>query len=194
LTFGKKMKLITGLMLIGTIGALAADPSSKPHPDPTGKAKYAERYRIIVDLDGDGAADMLVSGGPDEFGTMGGPWTVYLNRDGDYKAKGEVWAHPLAIAFEPDQARISSDPGTHRFARVWVYLKASGSAGSFGYYRVGKDSVDKMTSIEIYPGDGGTDLGRAVYEATFKQSPIPFKIQRSTTAEDGTVTWHESKH
>ena len=187
------MKTIAGLLLIGSLSALAGDPSLKPQPDPTGKAKYAERYRIIVDLDGDGMDDMLLSGSLDEFGTMGGPWAVHLNQDGDYKRIGEVWAHPLAIAFEPDQSRIHTDPKTHRFARVWVYLKASGRAGSFGYFRVGKDSVDEMASIEIYPGDGGTDIGRAVYEAAFKKSPIPFKIQRSTTADDGAVTWNESK-
>ena len=187
------MKTIAALLLISSFTALAGDPSLKAQPDPTGNAKYAERYRIIVDLDGDGANDMLLSGSPDEFGTMGGPWGVHLNRDGDYKRIGEVWAHPMAISFEPDQARFHNDPKTHRFARVWVYLKASGSAGSFGYFRVGKDSVDEMASIEIYPGDGGTDIGRAVYEAAFKKSPIPFKIQRSTTAEDGTVTWNEDK-
>lgn len=187
------MKTIAALLFIGSFTALAGDPSLKAQPDPTGKAKYAERYRIIVDLDGDGANDMLLSGSPDEFGTMGGPWGVHLNRDGDYKRIGEVWAHLMAISFEPDQARIHTDPKTHRFARVWVYLKAGGSAGSFGYFRVGKDSVDEMASIEIYPGDGGTDIGRAVYEAAFKKSPIPFKIQGSTTAEDGTVTWNEDK-
>ena len=50
-----------------------------------------------------------------------------------------------------------------------------------------------MISIEIYPGDGGTDIGRAVYEAAFKKSPIPFKIQGSTTARDGTVSWNEDE-
>ena len=128
------MKTIAALLFIGSIPMLAADPSLKAKPDPTGKVKYVERSRIIVDLDGDGTNDMLLSGGPEEFGTMGGPWAVYLNRDGDYKRIGEVWAHPRAVAFEPDQARIQTDPKSHRFARVWVYLKASGSAGSFGYF------------------------------------------------------------
>lgn len=187
------MKPITGLVLLSTISALADDPSLKPHPDPTGKVKYSERYQILVDLDGDGADDILLSGGPEEFGTMGGPWSVHLNREGDFAAIGEVWAHPKAIAIEADQARIHTDPKSHRFAHIWVYLKASSSAGSFGNYRIARDSVDKMQSIEIYPGDGGTELGRAIYDATFKQSPVPFKIQRSTTGDDGKVTWTESK-
>ena len=70
---------------------------------------------------------------------------------------------------------------------------ASGSAGSFGYFRVGTDSVDEMVCIETCPDDGGTGIGRAVYEAAFKKSPIPFKIQGSTTVEDGTVTWNKDK-
>ncbi len=187
------MKLIASLWIFSSFYAVAGDPSLVPHPDPTGKAKYAERSRIITDLDGDGVNDMLLSGSRDEFGTMGGPWRVHLNRNGDYVAIGEIWAHPMAIAIEPDQARIHTDPKTRRVARIWVYLKASGSAGSFGYYRVGAESVDEMKALEIYPGDGGTVTGNAIYDATFKKSPIPFTIQRSTTGDDGKVTWPESK-
>ena len=187
------MKIIAALLILGSLSARGADPSSKPQLDPTEKAKYAERQRFLVDLDGDGVEDMLLSGSPDEFGTMGGPWAVYLKRGEDYKSVGEVWAHPMAIAFEPAQTRFHTDPKTHRFARVWVYLKSSGSAGSFGYYCVGKDSIDEMASLEIYPGDGGTAVGNAIYEATFKKSPIPYRMQTSKTGEDGTVTWPETK-
>lgn len=187
------MKLIASFLLLATLRAIADDPSLKPHPDPTGKAKYSERYRILVDIDGDGTDDMLLSGGPEDSGTMGCSWTVHLNRDGGYAAIGNIWAHPMAIAFEPDQDRISKDPNTLRFARIWVYLKSSGSNGALGYYRVAGGSVDEMKSIEIYPGDGGTDLGRAIYEATFKKSPIPYRVQQSTTGENGLVTWADSK-
>ncbi|WP_411846883.1 hypothetical protein AAFN60_05075 [Roseibacillus persicicus] len=178
-------------LLLGSLLSCAADPSLKPLSDVTGQSKYSERYRIIVDLDSDGVDDMLLSGSPIEFGAMGGPWTVHLNREGDFKPIGEIWAHPKAISFEPDQARLLSDAKEHRFARVWVYLKSSGSEGSFGYFRIGKSSVDEMASLEIYPGDGGTEVGRSLYEAAFKKSPIPFQIQRSTTTEDGVVTWKE---
>lgn len=184
------MKLIALFSIIVSCHASAGDPSLKALEDPTERVKYAERYRILVDLDGDGINDMLLSGSPDEFGTMGGPWNVYLNREGDYIEVGEIWAHPMAIAFEPDQGRIHNDPKLHRFARIWVYLKSSGSAGTLGYYRVGRESVDKMSGIEIHPGDGGTTLGNALYEATFKNSVIPFTMQHSKTDEDGNVTWN----
>ncbi len=134
---------------------------------------------------------MLLSGGPDEFGRSGGRWTVYLNRKGDFVAVEDVWAHPMAIAFEPDQARINNAPKERRYARIWVYLRLSGNAGNHGYYRVGEDTVDEMASIVIHPGDGGTPLGNAISKATFKESPIPFTMQRSTTDQDGKITWNE---
>lgn len=172
---------------------MAGDPSLKAFEDPTERAKYAERYRVLVDLDGDGVKDMLLSGSPDEFGTMGGPWAVYLNRKGDFFEVGEIWAHTMAIAFEADQARISNDPKTLRHARIWVYLKSSGSNGSLGYYTVGEKSVDEMGGVTIYPGDGGTPLGNALYKAVFKNSEIPYTMQISKTADDGKVTWNEIK-
>ena len=186
------MKIVFLLLILTSLHLSAEDPSLKALPDPTGKAKYAERQRILADLDGDGHNDMLLSGSPDEFGTMGGPWSVYLSRKGEYVRIGEVWAHAMAIAIEPDQARNHKDLKTRRFARIWVYLKASGSAGTFGYHRVGEDSVDEIKSIEIYPGDGGTVVGNSIYKATFKQSPIPFTVQRSATQDDGTVKWPDT--
>jgi hypothetical protein len=187
------MKLIPHLLILISLQAPAADPSLQPLPDPTGKKKHVERSRILTDLDGDGVDDLLLSGGPETFGSMGGPWTVHFSRKGEYVQIGEIVAHPLAIAIEPDQARHQKDLKLRRHARIWVYLKSSGSAGSYGYYRVGEDSVDEMQSIEIHPGDGGTALGNAIYNATFKNSPIPFTVQRSKTAEDGKVTWSDSE-
>lgn len=165
------------------------DPSLVACDDPTERALYVERYRILVDLDGDGVDDMLLSGSPDEFGRASGPWAVYLNRAGDFAEVGEIWAHPMAIAFEPDHARIHNNPKERWFARIWVYMRLSGRAGVLGYYRVGADTVGEMVGSEIYPGDGGTAMGNAQYEATFKNSTIPFTMQLSTTGEDGKVTW-----
>ncbi len=172
---------------------MAGDPSLKALEDPTERVKYAERYRILVDLDGDGANDMLLSCSPDEFGKAGGSWAVYLNRKNIFVEVGEVFAHTMAISFEPDQARINNDPKIHRFARIWVYHRFSGSSGFLGYYEVGKESVEELGGIEIYPGDGGTALGNALYKATFDNSVIPFTLQYSKTDEDGKVSWNEIK-
>lgn len=187
------MKLIPHLLIFASLHAAAADPSLEPHPDPTGQKKYGERFRILTDLDGDGVDDLLLSGGPEAFGKMGGPWEVRLSRKGEYVRIGEITAHPLAIAIEPDQARHQKDLKLRRYARIWAYLRSSGSAGRYGYYRVGEHSVDEIQAIEIHPGDGGTALGNAIYDATFKNSPIPFTVQRSQTTEDGKVTWSDSE-
>ncbi len=190
-----KMKPLACLLLSAALLSAAEDPSLvalRDHRDGVAP-KFSERMRILADLDGDGVEDMLLSGGPEASGKMGLAWTVYLKRDGDFRAIGGVWAHPMAIAIEPDQDRDQADAKVRRFARIWVYLRSSGRNGSYGYYRLGNESVDELKAIEIYPGDGGTDLGRSIYEATFKKSPIPFKIQRSSTGEDGKVTWAESK-
>ena len=190
------MKPLACLLLSSTLLSAGDDASIIPllrNQFDEADSKYSERLRILTDLDGDGVEDMLLSGGPETSGTMGRGWTVYLNRSKDFRRIGEVTAHPMALAIEPDQDRAQIDARVRQFARIWVYLKSTGRNGSFGYFRVGDDSVDEIKSIEIYPGDGGTDLGRAIYEATFTKSPIPFKIQQSTTNDDGKVTWTESK-
>jgi hypothetical protein len=188
------MKLLP-FLLLSLLPALAADPSMIAHPNSiegTGQT-YSERLRILTDLDGDGVEDLLLSGDSASSGKMGRVWSVYLKRKGEYAQVGEIWAHPKAIAIEQDQDRIRSDPKARRHARIWVYLRGSGRNGSFGYYRVGDQGVDELKSVEIYPGDGGTELGNAIYEATFKRSPVPFKIQHSTTSATGEVSWADTK-
>jgi hypothetical protein len=75
------------------------------------------------------------------------------------------------------------------YARIWVYLKSSGSAGRLGYYRVGPSSIAKSEFLEIYPGDGGSPLGNALYQAVLQRSPIPYRLERSHTDPQGRVTW-----
>ena len=186
------MKTLACIFLCLGCHLVGADPSLNPSPDPTGKKKFAERMRILADLDGDGSLDLLLSGTPDTFGEMGGAWTVYLRRGRDYVRSGEIWAHPKAISIEPDQGRALKDHVKRRHARIWVYLRGSGQAGSFGYYRIGECTVDALEKLEIYPGDGGTELGRAMYEATFAKSPIAYVMERSVTNEaSGKVAWEK---
>lgn len=165
------------------------DPTLKPKMSLSDDGTYVERSRMIIDLDGDGVNDVLLSGGPEEFGAMGGPWTVLLRRENGFKKVGEIFAHPAAISFEQDQSRISGDSETLRYTRIWVYLKSSGRAGAFGYFRVGEVTVDELQKLEIYPGDGGTTLGNAIYQAAFRESPIPFRVERSKTSAAAKVTW-----
>ena len=145
------MKLIPHLLILATLHAAAADPSLQPQPDPTGQKKYAERFRILTDLDGDGIDDLLLSGGPESFGSMGGPWEVHLSRKGEYVRIGEITAHPLAVAIEPDQARLQKDLKLRRHARIWAYLKSSGSLAYYGGPRKWHElRVAAQSSMEPY--------------------------------------------
>lgn len=171
--------------------SLAQDPSTLPicEREDAGSQVYSERYRIVADLDGDGANDLILSAAVETLGKMGGPWTVYLSREGKFNPVGTITAHPKAISLEPDQDRNRRDPNEVRYARIWVYLRDNGPSGGLGYYRVGEKTVKENKGLIIYPGDGGSDLGREIYTAVFKTSPIKFNLERSRTTPKGEVTW-----
>lgn len=149
--------------------------------------------RFQVDLDGDGKLDQLVAGPAYSFGTMGGTWSVLLNRDGKMVKIGSITAHPKAIAVEPDHDRNLKDPAKRVYARIWVYLRGDGRSGNLGYYRVGEKSVGELKSIEIYPGDGGTDLGRSVYSAVMEHTSVPLKLERCKTDAAGKEVWETAE-
>ncbi len=130
------------------LSVIAAEPD--PSPD--------EYLEINADIDGDGIADRLVSEPIRDFGTAGGRWHVFIGKkEVGLTAIGEIFAHPLALRSEKLFDSV----------RLWVYLKDSGSAGSLGFYPLKDGRIGDLRSIEISPGDGGSDLGRAIYDAAF---------------------------
>lgn len=183
------------LLLLYSIGGtlLAADPSLNPVLDPAGSGKFAERWRIRADLDGDGQEDMLLSGPVSEFGKSGGEWMVYVARRGEFQNLGTLTAHPRALSIEPDHARNHNSNEERAFCRIWVYLQGSADEGAFGYYRIGAKSIKRVIDLELYPGDGGTDLGRAVYAAVFEKSPIPYRLEHSETDKAGKIQWKQQE-
>jgi hypothetical protein len=183
------MKISSIIVILGSLSLFAEDPSLKAKPSEGGPEKFLERTKIIADIDADGHQDMLLTIAPNDGGKMGEIWAVYLSRNASYIKVGEICAHSMAISIEPDQAIINKDETTRRYARIWVYLRGSGSAGSLGYYRVGEKSIDELESIEIYPGDGGTKIGNSISKAIFTESIIPFRRQVSKTDDAGVVTW-----
>lgn len=173
--------------------AQAADPSLQAVrsvlESEDGTKSYGERWRVLADLDGDGVKDMILSTETGIFGNSGGHWTVYLNRDKDWQAVGNIHAHPRAISIEPDQNLTLKDSKSRSHARIWVYSRAGGGAGSLGYYRIGEKSVEDLQSVEIFPGDSGTNIGRRLYKAAFEESSIPMQLEFSETDETGKVRW-----
>lgn len=186
-------RLFLILLLIFARQLQAADPSDSPVRDSDKEGGYDERWRVIADLDGDGHSDMLLSEPLSTFGKMGGAWGVYLWRKGDFQWVGSVTAHPLAIAFERDRDRFQRDEKDLFYVRIWTYLRDSGSEGGLCYYRVGPHSVQRAEGLTIYPGDGGSDLGRAIYSAVMQHSDIPFRLERSQTDNKGNLTWKKQK-
>jgi len=183
--------VVLGMALWSISRLSGEDPSSLAAADASTGTGYAERWRVVVDLDGDGKDDLLLSEPAELFGTMGGEWEVYLFRDGDYRKVGALTAHPRALSFERDHDRTQRDAKDRYYARVWVYLRGGGSEGGLGYYRVGEQAVAGERGVTIYPGDGGTDLGRAVYDAVMGHSEIPFRLEYSATDARGRVVWSE---
>jgi hypothetical protein len=180
------MKPIFFVLAACSLPAIAADPSATPADDITGQHKYAERWRILVDLDQDGKDDMLL-GNPQTAGNSGMAWDVYLHRNNDFRRIGDLWAHPKAISFE----KVPGESHEGVLARVWVYVRGGAGTGRFGYHRLKEDAVEKLAAIGIYPDQGG--IGESIYKTTFEKSPISCKKEYSKTAEDGTVTWIAEK-
>lgn len=185
--------LLVAAFLAVAAPAKAQDPSTIALRQDSKLGTFAERYRIIADLDGDSRDDLILSEDIRDFGTAGGSWTVYLSRAAAFVKVGTIYAHQNAVSIESDHDAIQRLEKDRIYARIWVYGKSSGTEGSLSYYRVGPSSVFEGGRLTIYPGDGGSALGRAVMEAVFNHSEIPFRLEKSSTDEKGKVTWHPSQ-
>ena len=168
---------------------LPGNPSLKPAPSSLEKSTFAERWRVRADLDGDGDEDLILSAPTSTFGNGGGSWDVYLNTGKGYLRMGAISAHPRALTLEPDASRINRDPSKRFHARIWVYLRAGGGTGLFGYYRLGTAGIENHVTLEIYPDDSGTETSRRLYTSCFDRSSIPMALEHSITSEEGEVTW-----
>ncbi len=173
-----------------------------PVPDPSLKPvrrfddddePYDERWRILVDLDFDGRDDMLLSEGITGFGTAGGLFTIYRQMDGEYRKIGEVFLHPSVLQFE--DVRDYRDDEDFDGVRVWSFSHISGSMGRVEGLRIGNFGVSNPEAFMAYGSDGETTPGIAALNGVLhaRDHLIPFRLQRSSTTESGTVTWHDMK-
>src|SRR5688572_20249794 len=121
-------------------------------------APVNEYLEIEADIDGDGIRDRLVSEPIRDFGTAGGHWGILLGKkEGGFVSVGRIFAHPLALRVEK----------LFDSTRLWVYVRDSGSSGGLGFYVLKEGRISDLRMIDVSPGDGGTDLGRAVYDTVF---------------------------
>jgi hypothetical protein len=140
-----------------------------------------ERYRMLGDFNDDGIEDMALSCNINFFGNGGGEFTLYLrNNKKKYKKYGKFLAHPYgdAVAIEK----------WGKETRLWTYSHGGSGIGDLRYYVFGRESLSGPEGLRIHPGDGGTDMGNAIYDAVFKNSNAKIKVQRSVT-KDGKVQW-----
>ena len=84
-----------------------------------------------------------------------------------YKEIGEFFCHPSAVRLEHFQKET----------KIWFYFRSSSNSRSLGYYVLKNQKISKSKTIEINPGDSGTELGREIYKTIFtKDNLISSKI------------------
>ena len=79
-------------------------------------------------------------------------------------------------------------------SRIWTYSRCSGSEGLLGYYRIGERKISPFIGITVYPGDGGTEIGRRIVDDVFRTKPeMPYRLQHSVTSTNGVVRWVDDR-
>lgn len=180
----KKIFTLVAIVAIAGVPQFASgdgDPSSIPARGADGR--YTERYRFWADFDDDGVLDLALSVPLGMFGQAGGNFSIYLARsDGTYHTFGAVFLNPRAISIESVGEKLN----------LWTYSRSSGSEGQLGYFVFStkndvNPSVSDFVGVTVYPGDGGTELGRELYSTVFADK-YRVQVERSSTAT-GTPRW-----
>jgi len=163
-----------------TCAMLAQDMS--PVPALVGdQAIPGERYRIRTDVDGDGIPDLILSDPLRLFGNGGGGWEVFLGKPDDtFSSAGRISAQVGFI-------RVERKDET---SRMWVWFPGGAWVGALGYYEIRDGRIQPFASLTIYAGDGGTELGNAVFHAVFPEGFDAGLEISSTTGE--TVIWSKA--
>ncbi len=175
------MKKLTLLILLFIVCPLAFADSNDPSlmPLPKIEKMSGERYRILGDFNCDGIEDMALSVDISLFGNAGGDFDIYLRDNKDNLRKyASIFLHLKAIAIEKIGENV----------RLWAYRRSGGWIGDIGYYEVKAEGLSDYKSITIHPGDSGTEMGNAIYEAVFKNSAVEFRVEKSKTV-NGAVNW-----
>jgi len=156
-----------------------SDPSAEALPiENLGSIIRGERYRVLGDFNGDGKDDIALSE-PTPLGTGGGTFVLYLgDGKGKYRELGVFSGNVGAVAIEK----------RWKVNRIWTYSHCSGSEGEIGYWEITEKGISEYHHLTIFPGDAGTEMGRAIQSAVFDHSDVKLKIERSKT-RDGKVQW-----
>jgi hypothetical protein len=163
-------RTIMCLLLAFAFGAYADDKIQTreelfaPITDPalTSEREYAE-----LDLNGDGTNDLVLS--VDIGGTGGLVYNLYLGIGKDrFKKIDQFLAGIMAV---------ETHEGT---TRLWAYSHSSAASGTIRYcYFDHKGVFQKSQVLEIQTGDGGSEIGNAIYQAIFNEkTELKLKTRR----------------
>lgn len=126
-------------------------------PDLSPERRYAE-----LDLTGDGTNDLLLSTSVSHGGTGGLVYNLYLGVGQDrFKKLDQFLAGGFAVEVHG------------KTNRLWSYSHMSSQSGTIQYrYFDRKGRFQKSQPLLIHPGDGGSEVGNAIYASIFNEKTI----------------------
>ena len=121
-----------------------------------------ERRYAEFDLDGDGTNDLVLSESVSLGGTGGLVYNMYVGvGQGRFKKLDQILAGAFAVEVHGQTKRL------------WSYSHCSSQSGTIQYcYFDRKGRFKKSQALMIHPGDGGSEIGNAVYESIFNKKTI----------------------
>lgn len=151
--------LVCTLMAHAEDGLLTRDQLFSPieASDLSHERRYAE-----LDLNGDGTNDLLLSESVSLGGTGGLIYNLYLGAEsGQFLKIDRFIAGIMAIEIHGG------------ISRLWSYSHMSAVSGTLQYrYFDRNDEFKSSQPLTIYPGDGGSEIGNAVYQSIFNDKTI----------------------
>jgi hypothetical protein len=121
-----------------------------------------ERHYAELDLNGDGINDLLLSTSVSDGGTGGLIYNLYLGvRQGRFKKLDQFLAGGFAVEVHGETKRL------------WSYSHMSSQSGTIQYwYFDRKGDFQKSQPLLIHPGDGGSEVGNAIYASIFNDKTM----------------------
>lgn len=144
-----------------------SDPSLVPLYKADSVPEY--RWRAYGDIDKDGIDDIVVSEGLSHLSQNGVHLFIYFgDSTGRYLFYDSLFGSPSDLCFERD----------YHSTRLWTYWHGSASSGNLSQQILTDSGLTGGGSIRIYAGDGGTQMGRDLYNAVFDNCDVEFRVER----------------